>query len=987
MINTIFYFVESLTFNDYIAQLQSNEISPKTIVFASEQRSVYKGGRMFGRMLYEDLKTEIEKMFGDDDSPSIRRYIESLINNRAYDDTSLRNALSEVNSAITRLSNTTTEEQNRLDQLLSTLSSRVQSAFEGLLSDANWVQNNMPRQEITWQSGWDNEVKAVLSTVGYWDGDGENWTAKYSRVVQSVNSLSSTVADIQSNQYDGSTVTEAISAAINQAVNDGIASLDLGTSFTQVQEDSNKVKQVIQWLYSGLKSQTSPNYGTFASLYAAGSNNINNAISEIRAEVTKLQNGEYLATSSVESAVDGAIAGLYNKVTNTHASASVFSKIKNNSTAIAGLQTNVEELQDSIDGINTILSSTANLTAALGDANSTLVLKTTYDGDLADLNAGISRNATAIANLTASIDDQLAGLLLDVDTKIGTATAQLVTQDQATSLRSGILSQVDSKIGVATAQMATTSDVNNLSAGILAEVDDRIGTASTELLAAMEDADAGVLTQVDTKIGTATAQLVSRSELSSASAGVLAEVDTRIGSAVAQLASQNDLSNLSSAVTTEIDNKIGTATASMVAKSAEGAAYIIGKVNENGSNIFLSADRLTLTSGFYNLIANNVNIDAAHIVASSDDITLDTNFITALGASITAKKLLIKRQANDLDPIIEIQASNNIGSIIVRDPSQTVDNHYVKVQEIKSDGTITLGNGTFEIPKTLVPFYKRTVNVYSNYPGGLVMRAGTERIPFDRISRLQIEPPFDFSATGDDKTLTIGQLGSYSAYQGTPFYDVQQATFKYRKNEHHASVSSYGPYFYKDTAGGDSETIVAGIVEICSHRLKYEEKSQNYYETTGNSSRMRLRLSPGYPVNEFNESFVVAHDGIDTNGLAELLFDGQSQHCGVFRIGSSKVRNDNVSNQGIRTEVWNGIRIGNCVGEFINKSAIEIQQVGHYEMEEFVNTLNTIIPYKDDQGNTKYLGIISGLIVYNGTDIHAAYTTTGITDPNPPSNN
>lgn len=930
MINTIFYFVESLTFNDYITQLQSNEISPKTIVFASEQRSVYKGGRMFGRMLYEDLKTEIEKMFGDDDSPSIRRYIESLINNRAYDDTSLRNALSEVNSAITRLNNTTTEEQNRLDQLLSTLSSRVQSAFEGLLSDANWVQNNMPQQEITWQSGWDNEVKAVLSTVGYWDGDGENWTTKYSRVVQSVNSLSSTVADIQSNQYDGSTVTEAISTAINQAVNDGIASLDLGTSFTQVQEDSNKVKQVIQWLYSGLKSQTSPNYGTFASLYAAGSNNINNAISEIRAEVTKLQNGEYLATSSVESAVDGAIAGLYNKVTNTHASASVFSKIKNNSTAIAGLQTSVEELQDSIDGINTILSSTANLTAALGDANSTLVLKTTYDGDLADLNAGISRNATAIANLTASIDDQLAGLLLDVDTKIGTATAQLVTQDQATSLRSGILSQVDSKIGVATAQMATTSDVNNLSAGILAEVDDRIGTASTELLAAMENADAGVLTQVDTKIGTATAQLVSRGELTDASAGVLAEVDTRIGSAVAQLASQNDLTNLSSAVTTEIDNKIGTATASMVAKSAEGAAYIIGKVNENGSELTLSADRIDVTADFVDLMSSRV----------------------------VAKQL-------------------------------SVSNGNTIISTINPDGTINFGDGTLEIPKAMYSFYRKTP--YNNYPGGIILRSGSARSNFDKISHLQIEPPFDFSAAGDDKELKISDLTDFSAETNTPIWEDRACYFKYRQNEHHASIAAYGPYFYADEHNPfNTDNILSGPIAIASHGIEYTKVNAEKYETSSSFSVFELRLDAGATVSEFDATRTNNYDNeIRTNGLAQLTFTQSSSihndHCGVFRIGSIKKTQQAGQaeySQGIRTEVWNGIRIGNCVGEFRNKSAIEIQKYGKYKVDEFVNTLNTVIPYKDDSENTKYLGIIAGLIVYNGNSIDEAYSTTGISNPN-----
>ena len=44
MINTIFYFPESLTFEDYTNLFTSGEISKNTIVFAKEQRAIYMGG-------------------------------------------------------------------------------------------------------------------------------------------------------------------------------------------------------------------------------------------------------------------------------------------------------------------------------------------------------------------------------------------------------------------------------------------------------------------------------------------------------------------------------------------------------------------------------------------------------------------------------------------------------------------------------------------------------------------------------------------------------------------------------------------------------------------------------------------------------------------------------------------------------------------------------------------------------------------------------
>ena len=61
MINTIFYFPETLTFDDYKSQVQLGEISPKTIVFAKQQQGVYMGGISY---VYKDIKDRIEKVEG-----------------------------------------------------------------------------------------------------------------------------------------------------------------------------------------------------------------------------------------------------------------------------------------------------------------------------------------------------------------------------------------------------------------------------------------------------------------------------------------------------------------------------------------------------------------------------------------------------------------------------------------------------------------------------------------------------------------------------------------------------------------------------------------------------------------------------------------------------------------------------------------------------------------------------------------------------------
>lgn len=57
MIDTIFYYPQSLSFDDYRTQLENEEISPDTIVFAHDQKAIYKGGEKYGVTGVNDLNT------------------------------------------------------------------------------------------------------------------------------------------------------------------------------------------------------------------------------------------------------------------------------------------------------------------------------------------------------------------------------------------------------------------------------------------------------------------------------------------------------------------------------------------------------------------------------------------------------------------------------------------------------------------------------------------------------------------------------------------------------------------------------------------------------------------------------------------------------------------------------------------------------------------------------------------------------------------
>lgn len=77
-INTIFYYAESLSFSDYITMLQSGEITYRTIVFAQAQKAIYKGGVQYGATDLADLKEQLKTLL---DGQEVIQKIENIVNN------------------------------------------------------------------------------------------------------------------------------------------------------------------------------------------------------------------------------------------------------------------------------------------------------------------------------------------------------------------------------------------------------------------------------------------------------------------------------------------------------------------------------------------------------------------------------------------------------------------------------------------------------------------------------------------------------------------------------------------------------------------------------------------------------------------------------------------------------------------------------------------------------------------------------------------
>lgn len=255
-----------------------------------------------------------------------------------YDDTELRGLIDALDRALDGLSDTVDGERDRLNGVIAGLDQDIQDKIEDLLDDATWIQNNWPAGQTGSTSNFgQSDVEAYLQQIGVWTTDSNgNTVTQWSKIAQDVNSLSTTVAALQVQAGDTSAIT-ALQSSLEQYVDTqlGTATNNLSTTYAR-----KSAEDVLEWMYSALKQQSSADK-TFNELVSAGKSGLSSAISEVRTYVEKLKNGDYIATSSIESKVDGAIAVLKNSASSNNAKTEIFNKISKNSDDISGIVTSI----------------------------------------------------------------------------------------------------------------------------------------------------------------------------------------------------------------------------------------------------------------------------------------------------------------------------------------------------------------------------------------------------------------------------------------------------------------------------------------------------------------------------------------------------------------------------------------------------------------------------------------------------------------------
>lgn len=343
-INTIFYFPSSLTFEEYSNQLNQGEISERTIVFADAQKAIYKGGKKYGGVSVQEFHDLVDTLYDDS-------WISDEINGIKGDVLQSIAKLDQFNTLVNNVS-------SRLDTEIQERDSNIQTKVEQLMDDAAWLQENFPQGVTQWDAGWNEDLQAYLQTVGYWTTDNNNQTiTQWSKLQQEINSVESSVNSLK---VDGN-LTQALTTSIQQLITDKIASLQLGTTYATVARVGD-VEKVLEWMYSGLESSASGDI-TFSEMSSMAKNTFISAISDIRTQVSKVANGDFVAQTELASKVGDTIAAMLLQSSSDNALAGMSARLDTVEQNTGTLSQNVASLVLGVTGSN----STADLATVVAN--------------------------------------------------------------------------------------------------------------------------------------------------------------------------------------------------------------------------------------------------------------------------------------------------------------------------------------------------------------------------------------------------------------------------------------------------------------------------------------------------------------------------------------------------------------------------------------------------------------------------------------------
>ena len=448
MINTIFYYPTSLTFEQYQNRLSDpgeDGISNRTIVFAHDQKAIYKGGVKYGGWSTQEFHDAIDSLYDDS-------WIKDEIDGVKSDIVEANGRINGLNTLVATINAT-------LNRQIESLDDDIKNKVQQLFANAQWFRDHFPQGEVSWQQGWNENIEAYLRSVGYWDTDNQgNDVTKWSNIQQQVDAIYVTVNSLVTN----GTLSQALTSAIEALVQDGIASLNLGNTYARI-EDVNGVKTVIEWLYSGLKSQTnSQTNETFTEILSSGKDAFASAISDVKTYIKKVKDGDYVAQTEVSAKVNDTIATLITQASGSNALATLSAKANANSDNISALllgmtgSNSTADIQTRVANAMSGFISSADLNSAKSEIYSAISAKDNNDNfiSLAALKTAVDQNTASISAITQN-SGNTSGFV--AKSELGGAVAELFASNGDATAKASVVTLIkDNKSQL----NLTASDVN-----------------------------------------------------------------------------------------------------------------------------------------------------------------------------------------------------------------------------------------------------------------------------------------------------------------------------------------------------------------------------------------------------------------------------------------------------------------------------------------------------------------------------------------------
>lgn len=637
MINTIFYFTDSLPYETYQTKIDKDSddgIASKTIVFAKQQGKIYNNGFSYGitqseiqQLINASVATSQGKLENDD--AVIREALTTL----SGDLSGAKGRISTAEQAITTLQNTLSTTQGNLSNYV-TLDTDQELTGEKLFRGANqFTFNNLSKDGVLVQSGTnsvnvkqsritsqqittpkivvtgqpsDNVLLAggsslSLSEQGYASGSAvqDGFEDVYEQLDDKLSlSTGGTVdGDITADSFikTGSSNNYVLLGGGGHKLLSEITPASPGTTVVHEDYDDTELRGLIANLDNAIDSVSATADDTAGDL------------SDL---LTNLDNS---IKTKVESLLDDAAWVQNNFPAGTTGSASNFGQsdvesylqtigVWEQNEAHTASTTKWSELSQSVDGIASRVTQLEGATATGGNVNYSLLSSSLYayihdhyadsgvestwgkfgqltTGDIQMIqwmSSGMNAQAsdsTSVANLFAAAKDYQTNQSAIADAKA------LVTRDGNDNL---------------TATSYMTAMVDQAIGGIRSDVGGNY--ASTTVFNKIDD-DEDILSALVTKV-TGDGSSVSSSadilaKVNNMSAGVV--TTATLDNATASLITNNASSGLKTAVMGKIDTAINTAKLDLVAANDYNAASIVAMVNaSNDSSIKLSADKITL---------------------------------------------------------------------------------------------------------------------------------------------------------------------------------------------------------------------------------------------------------------------------------------------------------------------------------------------------------------------------------------------------------